>query len=187
MNTKLMQLIESSYFSEIVTIGSSRVADTIQKYQRSSLVKKTQRHDVYWCPIVDGGNPAPVDRQFIPLITGFYTSQVVQDFFHQQYALPLWNGDLWSVILNENGVPGFGEPVATEDPEGYYHLSFGGEKTHPKQKTRHVLLWYIYIYNEYEYIYIWIHIYIWEITCIFRCCHSLIHDIALLPIDSEPV
>jgi len=34
---------------------------------------------------VDGWNPAPVDRQFIPLFTRFYTSRVVQDFFHQQY------------------------------------------------------------------------------------------------------
>ena len=34
---------------------------------------------------VDGGNPAPVDIVNIPLSTGFYTSQVVQDFFHQQY------------------------------------------------------------------------------------------------------
>ena len=35
---------------------------------------------------VDGRNPAPVDRQLIPLFTGFYTSQVVVwDFFHQQY------------------------------------------------------------------------------------------------------
>jgi len=33
---------------------------------------------------VDGRNPAPVDRQFIPLFTRFCTSQVVQDFFHQQ-------------------------------------------------------------------------------------------------------
>ena len=32
-----------------------------------------------------GRNPAPVDRQFIPLFTGFRTSQVVPDFFHQQY------------------------------------------------------------------------------------------------------
>ena len=29
---------------------------------------------------VDGRNPAPVDRLFIPLFTRFYTSQVVQDF-----------------------------------------------------------------------------------------------------------
>ena len=34
---------------------------------------------------VDGRNPAPVDMVNIPLFTGFYTSQVVQDFFHQQY------------------------------------------------------------------------------------------------------
>ena len=36
---------------------------------------------------VDGRNPAPVDIMVsIPLLTGFYTSQVVvSDFFHQQY------------------------------------------------------------------------------------------------------
>jgi hypothetical protein len=33
---------------------------------------------------VDGRNPAPVDRWFIPLFIGFQTSKVVQDFFHQQ-------------------------------------------------------------------------------------------------------
>ena len=38
---------------------------------------------------VDGRSPAPVDRQFILLFTGFYsvlyiyTSLLVQDFFHQ--------------------------------------------------------------------------------------------------------
>ena len=35
---------------------------------------------------VDGRNPAPVGMANIPLFTGFYTSQVVQDFFHQQYG-----------------------------------------------------------------------------------------------------
>ena len=30
-------------------------------------------------------NPAPVDMVNLTLFTGFYTSQVVQDFFHQQY------------------------------------------------------------------------------------------------------
>ncbi len=34
----------------------------------------------------DGRNPAPVDMVNIPLFTRFYTSQVVQDFFHQQYC-----------------------------------------------------------------------------------------------------
>ena len=33
---------------------------------------------------VDGRNPAPVDMEKLPLFTGFYTSQVVKDFFHQQ-------------------------------------------------------------------------------------------------------
>ena len=32
---------------------------------------------------VDGRNPAPVDMVNIPVFTGFHTSQVVQDFFHQ--------------------------------------------------------------------------------------------------------
>ena len=34
---------------------------------------------------VDGQNPAPPRMMIIPLYTGFHTSQVVQDFFHQQY------------------------------------------------------------------------------------------------------
>ena len=34
---------------------------------------------------VDGRNPASVDMVNIPFFTGFHTSQVVQDFFHQQY------------------------------------------------------------------------------------------------------
>ena len=44
------------------------------------------------CFTVDGRNPAPVDRWFIPLFTGFYTSQVVQDFLHQQYHYVKKNG-----------------------------------------------------------------------------------------------
>ena len=35
---------------------------------------------------IDGRNFAPVDKQFIWLFTGFHTSWVVQDFFHQQYS-----------------------------------------------------------------------------------------------------
>ena len=34
---------------------------------------------------VHGRNTAPVDMVNIPLFSRFYTSQVVQDFFHQQY------------------------------------------------------------------------------------------------------
>ena len=34
---------------------------------------------------VDGRNPSPVDRKFVPLFTRFYISQLMQDFFHQQY------------------------------------------------------------------------------------------------------
>ena len=35
---------------------------------------------------VDGRNPGPVHISNIPLFTEFQTSQVVQDFFHQQYV-----------------------------------------------------------------------------------------------------
>ena len=34
---------------------------------------------------VDGQNPAPPRMMIIPLFLGFKPSQVVQDFFHQQY------------------------------------------------------------------------------------------------------
>ena len=36
---------------------------------------------------VDGRNPALVDMENISVFVGFYTSQVLQDFFHQQYNL----------------------------------------------------------------------------------------------------
>ena len=41
---------------------------------------------VQWILIdtVDGRNPAPVNRWFIPLFLGFQPSKVVQDFFHPQ-------------------------------------------------------------------------------------------------------
>ncbi len=37
-------------------------------------------------PTVDGWNPAPPRMMIIPLFIGFHTSQVVQDFSHQQYV-----------------------------------------------------------------------------------------------------
>ena len=57
------------------------------------------RHVKYgWCN-VDGRDPAPVDNTVnIPWLTGFYTSQVVQDFLHQQYLIYsrfLWSRPLW--------------------------------------------------------------------------------------------
>ena len=38
---------------------------------------------------VDGWNPAPVDMENIPKAIGFYTSQVVQDFFDQRSEILL--------------------------------------------------------------------------------------------------
>jgi len=49
-------------------------------------------------PSVDGRTPAPVDMVVdITLFTGFYTSQVVQDFFHQQYQIMVegWWFGVW--------------------------------------------------------------------------------------------
>ncbi len=42
-------------------------------------------NDDYPQSTVDGRNSAPVDMVNIPLVTGFCTYQLVQDFFHQQY------------------------------------------------------------------------------------------------------
>ena len=46
---------------------------------------------------VDGWNIAPVGMVNVPLFTEFYTSQVVQDFFHQQYGL--WSCVCWFLVL----------------------------------------------------------------------------------------
>ena len=53
---------------------------------------------------VDGRNPAPVDMVHIPLFTGYYTSQVVKDFFHQQYQLDAprcFSGRKWPLFCNK--------------------------------------------------------------------------------------
>ena len=46
---------------------------------------KVKKKHIELEPTVDGKNPAPVDMVNKTLFTGFSTSQVVQDFFHQQY------------------------------------------------------------------------------------------------------
>jgi hypothetical protein len=46
--------------------------------------KNQQSYFQNMCATVDGRNPAPVDRWFIPLFIGFQPSKVVQDFFHPQ-------------------------------------------------------------------------------------------------------
>ena len=47
---------------------------------------KVGNHRSFSGATVDGRNPAPADMVNIPLFTGFYTSQVVQDFLHPQYV-----------------------------------------------------------------------------------------------------
>ena len=53
------------------------------------LLARIDRHEIVQIHglvhTVDGRNPAPVGRWFLPSFTRFYTSQVVQDFLHQQY------------------------------------------------------------------------------------------------------
>ena len=50
----------------------------------TSLVAMYNMHCIL-CYTVDGKNPAPADMANIPSFTEFYTFEVVQDFFHQQY------------------------------------------------------------------------------------------------------
>ncbi len=47
---------------------------------------------------VDGRNLAPDDKVNVPVFTRFSTSQVVQDFFHQQYRLPSGRGNITSIF-----------------------------------------------------------------------------------------
>jgi len=66
--------------------------------------KSSQKTPVFCRDTVDGQNPAPVDMVNIPLFIGFHTSQVVQDFFHQQY-FPAGKGslflqDLWQLLAS---------------------------------------------------------------------------------------
>ena len=62
-------------------------------------------------PTVDGGNPAPVDMLNIPLFTRFHTSQVVQDFFHQQYyLLGIWEGHFIGRKRNAGAANQFFQP-----------------------------------------------------------------------------
>ena len=52
---------------------------------------------------IDGRNHAPVDRQLIPFFTGFYTSQVEEDFVHQQFLfMALGSTWFWYHLLKTN-------------------------------------------------------------------------------------
>ena len=55
-------------------IVTSPVCDIVSWHKKGNSARNT----------VDGRIPAPVDMLDIPSFTGFYTSQVVQGFFHQQ-------------------------------------------------------------------------------------------------------
>ena len=59
-----------------------------------------QESSRYSTHTVDGRNPAPVSRSFVPLFTKFYTSQVVQDFFHQ-HVFPM--SSISDLLIPPNG------------------------------------------------------------------------------------
>ena len=68
---------------------------------------------------VDGRNPAPVDKDDIPLFTRFRSSQVVVwDFFHQQYEECL-EAPIEDVPVNKSPIIG---NVDLPDPRGPNHL-----------------------------------------------------------------
>ena len=74
---------------------SSKGIPTIATYPNHSLLQAfqaerpftsaSQNFETMDSHTVDGRNPAPVDMVNIPLLTGFHTCWVVQNFFHQQY------------------------------------------------------------------------------------------------------
>ena len=66
--------------------GLSTVAATATKVSTNLLASKRWKWGYH---TLDGRNPAPVDMENLPLFKGFYLSQVVQDFFHQQYHV-IW-------------------------------------------------------------------------------------------------
>ena len=74
---------------EYVTIDSMPAAVSIEDPCSLDLcgwgLMAANHFSLYSRHTVDGRNPAPVDRWFIPLFIGLQPSKVVQDFFHPQY------------------------------------------------------------------------------------------------------
>ena len=74
---------------------------------------------------VDGWNPAPVDMVNLPLFSGFYTSQVVQDFFHQQYHyIYTYSCRNYPAFLNSQ--PSVCSSVGSKKNDGVLWLGLGG-------------------------------------------------------------
>ena len=71
-------MFQARYFDVEVRAMVGAVAGTMGALSAGEIFARDQAVPV---DTVDGRNPAPVDRI---LFTGFHTSQVVQDFFHQQ-------------------------------------------------------------------------------------------------------
>ena len=71
--------------SRIINCVSHPAASDFGGFKKPKLRHRKKKH-INPIPTVDGRNPAPVDVVDIPVFIGFYTSQVVQDFFHQQYV-----------------------------------------------------------------------------------------------------
>jgi len=85
----------------IVASSLFRSAKSLSCYIRTGL--EYVRYPKSWCSwsslvvdTVDGRNPAPVDKLFIPLIIGFQPYKVMQDFFHPQLLII----DSWWFIID---------------------------------------------------------------------------------------
>ena len=86
------------YFSE----GVGSTTTNSWKFQKTKKVRQKPGApglQKMFIDTVDGQNPAPPRMMIIPLFLGFHTSQVVQDFVHQQYALDIPK-DLMRQFLN---------------------------------------------------------------------------------------
>ena len=82
-----LSVVQKSLWMGMVFQGWTRMP---KKYQKKLLARICQQNIIYFyqalIPTVDGWNPANQLRLVAyPIIYKVHTSQVVQDFFHQQY------------------------------------------------------------------------------------------------------
>ena len=83
---KLMKLLLSLFVGEKLKNGPPKkgLKHVCFWTREPGIDGKRKKHT--YLPAVEGKNPAPANTWVIPLLfTPFYTSQVLQDFFHQQY------------------------------------------------------------------------------------------------------
>ena len=82
MTLGTIKITEVARFRRVFTIKVAPLM--VVQVANVHLVSKAGLEETHYDDTVDGKNPSPVDRRCIPFFTRFCTSQVVQDFFHQQ-------------------------------------------------------------------------------------------------------